>query len=403
MIRRTGAPIAKLAHRRACPGRKGRTSKRRYTIWVETYDTITEADRRAIRARLSRLPYKPLISVVMPVYNTPVPLLREAVQSVENQLYPHWELCIADDASTDPEVGTVLAQAAERDIRIRIVTRSTNGHICAASNSALDLATGEFVALMDHDDILPEHALFEIAVALNDNRDLDVIYSDEDHIDGSGQRRHPYFKTDYNPDLLLAHNLISHLGVYRRALIESIGGFRLGYEGSQDYDLALRAIDATSPERIFHIPAVLYHWRQSSGEATFSKSFMQKCITSAKLAIADHLDRKKESGRVVSHPDLPLWQRVLRPVPEPAPLVTVIVPTRDQPDLLETCLDGVINRTDYPNLEVIVIDHESTEPEHSRCSTNCRRTVEFKFCLIKDRSTSPLLITTPYHMPKAPY
>ena len=348
---------------KSVPAEQPALPKNDYTAWVESYDTITDADRRAIRARLSRLPYKPLISVVMPVYNTPVPLLREALQSVENQLYGNWELCIADDASTDPEIGRVLAEAAERDIRIQIVTRSTNGHICAASNSALELATGEYVALMDHDDILPEHSLFEVVVALNDNRDLDVIYSDEDHIDGLGRRRQPYFKTDYNADLLVAHNLISHLGVYRRSLIEAIGGFRLGYEGSQDYDLALRAIDATSPERIFHIPAILYHWRQSSGEATFSETFMKKCIASAKQAIADHLDRKNEQGRVISHPDLPLWQRVLRPVPDPTPLVSIIVPTRDQPDLLRTCLNGVLNRTDYPNLEVIVIDHDSAQPE----------------------------------------
>ncbi|MBH0619594.1 glycosyltransferase, partial [Salmonella enterica] len=175
-------------------------------------------------------------------YNPEVRFLRAAVASVQAQLYPDWELCIADDASPDPAVRDALQDMAEADPRIRLVLRPANGHISAASNSALALATGAFVALMDHDDVLPEHALFEVAAALEADPDLDVIYSDEDHIDADGRRSNPYFKSDFNPDLLIGHNLVSHLGVYRRALLERIGGFRLGFEGSQDYDLALRAV-----------------------------------------------------------------------------------------------------------------------------------------------------------------
>ncbi len=333
-----------------------------YARWVDLYDTITEPDRRAIRARLLRMPYQPLISVVMPVYNTPGDFLRQAIASVQAQLYTNWELCIADDASPDPQVFALLQELALADPRIKVVRRDTNGHISAASNSALALATGEFVALMDHDDVLPEHALFEVVACLNENRELDLIYSDEDHVDQHGTRSNAYFKPDFNLDLLLGHNLISHFGVYRRSLLEEIGGFRLGFEGSQDYDLALRTVDATTPDRIHHIPAVLYHWRSNTGDATFSESAMQRCIDTARQALVDHLERRGQAGDVVSHPRLPTWQLVRRKVPEPAPLVTVIIPTKDKAEILEPCVEGVLNRTRYANLEVLIVDHQSTDP-----------------------------------------
>ena len=333
-----------------------------YSRWVDFHDTLSDTDRRAIRARLTRLAYQPLISVVMPVYNTPRAFLRQAVESVQAQLYTHWELCIADDASPEPEVFALLRELAAADSRIKILRREVNGHISASSNSALTLATGEFVALMDHDDLLAEHALFEVVACLNDNRDLDLIYSDEDHIDQHGRRNNAYFKSDFNLDLLLGHNLISHLGVFRRSLIEKVGGFRLGYEGSQDYDLALRVVDATVPARIHHIPAVLYHWRSNTGEATFSEAFMQRCIDTARRALADHLERRGQAGVVLPHPQLPLWQRVKRAVPDPAPLVSVVIPTRDKPEILGPCVEGLLNRTDYRNLQVIIVDHQSTDP-----------------------------------------
>ena len=334
-----------------------------YSRWVDFHDTLSDTDRRAIRARLTRLPYRPLISVVMPVYNTPRDFLRKAVASVQAQLYPDWELCIADDASPEPEVFALLQELAAADERIKIMRRESNGHISASSNSALALATGEFVALMDHDDVLAEHALFEVVAALNANRDLDLIYSDEDHIDQHGRRNNAYFKSDFNLDLLLGHNLISHLGVYRRSLLEEVGGFRLGFEGSQDYDLALRVVDATVPARIHHIPAVLYHWRSNTGEATFSEAFMQRCIDTARRALTDHLERRGQAGVVLAHPQLPLWQRVKRAVPDPAPLVSVIVPTKDKPEILGPCIEGLLNRTDYNHLQVIIVDHQSTDPD----------------------------------------
>ncbi len=334
-----------------------------YARWIKEFDTLSQSDRDKILAHISRLQYRPLISVVMPVYETPETPLRQAIESVRNQLYPHWELCIADDASKSPHIESVLRQAASADPRIKWIRRETNGHISAASNSALALATGEFVALMDHDDLIADQALYEVAVALNKNKDLDIIYSDEDQIDEDNLRYKPYLKTDWNIDLFLAHNIISHLGVYRRTLVELVGGFREGFEGSQDYDLALRCVDETSPALIHHIPAVLYHWRRNHSAASFSESQYSKCSDAAFRAVVDHLRRRNEAGEVRNHPLMPGWTQVVRPVPRVAPLVSLIVPTRDQARLLGRCVEGLLYRTDYPAIEVIIVDNDSQLPE----------------------------------------
>ena len=241
--------------------------------------------------------------------------------------------------------------------------RDKNGHISAASNSALGLATGEFVALMDHDDILPEHALYEVALAINDDPNLDIIYSDEDHIDETGRRHNPYFKTDWNEDLMLGHNLVNHLGVYRRTLLERIDGFREGYEGSQDYDLALRSARVTTPDRIHHIPSVLYHWRSNYGTRSFSELLLERCASAARLAVSDHLNQLNQPATVEAHPLLSNWNRVRRPLLTPPPLVSLIVPTRDKAKLLGSCIEGLLHRTAYPAVEILIVDHESQEAE----------------------------------------
>lgn len=334
-----------------------------YANWIRLYDTLSERDRRQIRSHIERFTYKPLISVVMPAYDTPEKVLREAVASVQAQLYQNWELCIADDASPSASVMSVLKELSASDLRIKWIRRETNGHISEASNSALDLASGEFVALMDHDDLLAEHALYEVVAELNEHPDADLIYSDEDRIDDDGNRHSPYFKTDWNPELFLGHNLISHLGVYRRSIVETVGRFRKGYEGSQDYDLALRVIAATTLAKIRHIPSVLYHWRGRSAEASFSEGQLQRCITAARAAKADYFLHCHETAEVLPNPFVPAWERVRRPVPSPAPLVSLIIPTRNRHDLLAPCLDGLLNRTDYQPLEVIIVDHQSDDPD----------------------------------------
>lgn len=335
--------------------------------WKETRlafgEELTEIDRAAIRRHVADFAWKPLISVAMPVYNPPIPFLRQAIESVIAQSYTNWELCIANDASPDPEVARTLDKLAAQDKRIKVVHREKNGNICAASNSALALATGDFVALMDHDDILHESALYEIAAEVDAHPDVDVIYSDEDKLSENGARNSPYFKPDFNPELLLGQNMISHLGVYRRSLIEKVGGFRLGFEGSQDFDLVLRAWAASSSNRIRHIPAVLYHWRQGAHAPSFSESRLEQCTSAARRAIQEFLDQEGEGATVVAAPKASSCSRILRKIPDPKPLVSVIVLTKDRADLMAICADGVLNKTDYPNLELLVVDHDSKEPE----------------------------------------
>ncbi|WP_426441677.1 glycosyltransferase family 2 protein [Bradyrhizobium genosp. P] len=347
-------------------GRRLGSQSRSYARWLGEFDTLSELDRLAIARHIEKFEYRPLISVVMPTYETPHWALREAIDSVRGQLYPNWELCVADDASPSPHVIQILRSAALEDRRIKWMEREENGNISTATNSALSLASGEFVALMDHDDIIAPHALYEVAVALNNNPSLDVIYSDEDQIDRKGRRHSPHFKTSWNIELLLGYNMISHLGVYRRALVERLGGFRTGFEGSQDYDLALRCVDATSADRIHHIPSVLYHWRRDYGSDSFSERRLKLCSDAAQRAIGEHLHRRGEAGVVGPHPTLPQWSRVSRPVPLPAPLVSLIVPMRDRADLLERCVRGLLDHTDYPNVEVIMVDHEGKSPDAHR-------------------------------------
>lgn len=336
-----------------------------YQQWIERYDTLSNRDREAIRAHIERLSYKPLISIVVPAYNTPAETFRRMMQSVQTQLYPHWELCVADDASPAPHVAEILEELAQQDPRIKWVRRETNGHISAASNSALELASGDFVALLDHDDVLPEHALYEVAAVLEAHPDAELIYSDEDKIDETGRRYDPYFKPDYSYDQLLGQNFINHLGVYRRSTLQELGGFTIGAEGSQDYDLVLRLVHSKhgSPDRIHHIPAVLYHWRQESGGGSFSQSQLERCVTVARTMINNQLASTTPGATAIANPHVPSWNRVEWPLPTPSPLVSIIIPTRDRAGLVRQCVEGLLHRTAYDNIEIIIVDNESVEDE----------------------------------------
>ena len=232
-----------------------------YQQWIELFDTLDDAQRGRIDSKVRALKNPPTISVLMPVYDPPVHLLQAAIDSVRNQIYQNWELCIADDCSTDPQVVQLLEACASSDERIKVVRRQENGHISAASNSALTVATGQWVAPLDHDDVLAEHALALVALALADHPDVGIVYSDEDKLDESGIRRTPFFKPDFDPLLLLGQNFVNHLSVIRKDLVDRVGGYREGFEGSQDWDLILRVSELVQPEQVLHIPHVLYHWR----------------------------------------------------------------------------------------------------------------------------------------------
>jgi O-antigen biosynthesis protein len=328
--------------------------ERDYSAWIARYQQMDAAAETAMKAAIANFVDPPLISVVMPVYNPAPDHLRAAIRSVQAQIYDRWELCIADDASPDGAIAPLLQQMQAEDPRIKVVSRERNGHISAASNSALQLATGSFVALLDHDDLLSPRAFYEVAARIVERPEIDIIYSDEDHIDDAGRQSHPYFKPGWNPELMLGQNLISHLGVFRRALIERIGGFRLGFEGSQDYDLALRVLAETTADRVVHIPMVLYHWRQGTGKSTFSEASHNRCVMNGRRAVYEFATRVDTRAQVVPAPSISTWSRVIYPIPVPEPAVSVILLAGSDPVRLNRCLDGLLDRTYYSALEVVI-------------------------------------------------
>ena len=331
---------------------RARTRAVSYAQWQRRFLALTDEDRKTIRERSRHLSVR--VSVIMPVYETPERWLRQAIASVRAQLYPLWELCIADDASRAPHVRRILEQASREDQRIKIVFREVNGHISAASNSALALATGDFVALLDHDDELAEEALYAVASAAEG---ADLIYSDEDKIGEDGTLSDPFFKPDWNPDLLLSQNYVGHLCAIRRSLVDELGGFRAGVEGSQDYDLILRA--AARTDRIRHLPLPLYHWRTIAGSTAGDASAKSYASDSAVRALQDHLDGTAR----VEKAHLPTTYRVRWSIPNPAPLVSLIVPTRDGRQLLETCIESILAKTAYRNREILIVDNQSRSPD----------------------------------------
>lgn len=334
-----------------------------YEAWVENYDSLTPHRIEQARAQSAGWAFKPLVSVLVPVYNTDEKWLRRCIESVQAQVYPRWELCLADDASPMPHVLRVIDEYARADKRIRVVRRPANGHISATSNSALALATGEYVALLDHDDELHPLALFEMVSALQSHRSWKLLYSDEDKIDLDGRRYDPYMKPDWNYDLLLSQNCISHFGVYQRQLVLDIGGFREGYEGSQDWDLALRCIERLKPDEIGHVPRVLYHWRAIPGSTAVAVDEKSYARTAGMRAVVEHLERMRINASVLEIEGRPGNFRVSYALPEPAPKISLIIPTRDGLHLLRRCIDSILTLTTYPDYEIVIVDNQSSEPD----------------------------------------
>jgi GT2 family glycosyltransferase len=297
----------------------------------------------------------------MPVYNTEERWLRRAIESVQAQVYSNWELCIADDASPKPHVRKVLEELAAQDPRIKVVFRASNGHISAASNSALELATGEFCAFVDHDDEIPPHALYYFAELINRDPNSELIYSDEDKISETGVRFNPHFKPDWNPDLLNGQNYICHLAAYRTSTLKAVGGFRTEVEGTQDWDLALRVTERVKPEQIHHIPRVLYHWRAIEGSTALQLKAKDYTTKAARKTLEDHFTR---TGKSVSL-NLTKGQHwhVRYALPAPTPLVTLVIPTRNRRELIVACIESIRAKTKYPNFEFLIADNESDDAE----------------------------------------
>lgn len=330
-----------------------------YEVWRAKYGT-TAKEKQAMAAWAEALPQPVRIAVLMPVYNPRPEWLQAAIDSVRAQLYPHWQLCIADDCSTDLRIRPLLEAAMAADPRIQVVFRQRNGHICASSNSALELVSAPWVALLDHDDLLPDEALIWVAKAIADHQDAQLFYSDEDKLSPAGELFDPYFKGDWNPVLMEGQNMFSHLGVYSTDLVRLVGGFRQGFEGSQDHDLVLRCSEQLQREQIVHIPRVLYHWRvhpQSTAGGSKAKPY---AVQAAERAVSEHLKRKCLSLQQIHWSDSGFWPQLT--LPDPVPRVTVIIPTRNALNVLRPCLTSLLGGTRYPDLEVLVVDNGSDDP-----------------------------------------
>lgn len=335
--------------------------RRAYARWARTHDSLSEPQRQSIRERQAALPLRPRISILMPVYNTHDKWLREALDSVIAQLYPNWELCIADDASTQPHVRATLEEYRAHELRIKVVYRSSNGHIAEATNSALALASGEFISLMDHDDVIPGHALYELVAKLNEDPSADMIYSDEDKIDSKGRRFDPGFKPDWSPDYLESCMYTAHLAIYRSAVAEKVGGFKPGYDGAQDYDFVLRFTETS--DRIAHVPRVLYHWRAIPGSTASSMYDKRYVVPAGISALRDRLEHTGRRGSV-SQSRYPSCFDVRIDLAEHPP-VSIVIPTAGGErkvrgrtvSLVARCVERIRCFSTYPDCEIVIVEN----------------------------------------------
>ncbi len=333
-----------------------------YEQWIVRHDIMNEDGVSDLKERLQRLQNRPLISVLMPVYEPSGEHLRKAIESVTEQIYENWELCIADDASTVTETHEILQEYRNKYPRIKLVTRANNGHISRASNSALSLVDGDWVAMLDQDDALSANALAEVVLEIARYPESQIIYSDEDKFNQHGVRYAPHFKPDFSRELFRSQNYLNHLIVHRTENIKSVGGWRVGFEGSQDYDLTLRIFERIDERSIRHIPKVLYHWRATTGSTALSINEKSYAYAAGMRALEEHVERTKISAVLEQASDGPYY-RLRHRLTESEPLVSIIIPTRDKVELLRNCISSIFSRTTYRNFEILVVDNGSVKEE----------------------------------------
>lgn len=325
-------------------------NKENYNEWLESNP------KSQAKSPVKRLKYRPLISFIIPVYNVKPEYLKACIDSVLAQTYKNIEICIVDDASTSKETLDAL-KLYEKRKNVKIKHRAKNGHISRTSNDALKMASGEYVALMDNDDIIPDNAIYEVVLALNEDPTIDMVYTDEDKIDIDGKRCLPNFKSDFAPDTFFSSNYMSHLGVLRKSIIDKIGGFRVGFEGAQDYDLYLRFLEKT--DRVYHLPKILYHWRMVEGSTAAKMDNKNYAMERGRLALEEALKRRKIKGKVVIPEGVQSY--VIEYDIDKKSKISIIIPTRDMAKLLKRCLKSVYEKTTYQNFEVIVVNNNSSK------------------------------------------
>lgn len=331
-----------------------------YNVWRKKY--IPNA-RKLKKQRAEKLDYEPCISIIVPTYKTPEKFLKEMIDSVRNQSYENWELCIGDGSVTEDTVKNVVESYQKKDKRIKMLCLSENLGIAGNTNAALSIATGDYMALLDHDDILAPDALYEVVKWMNEHYkdETDVIYTDEDKVSFDLKDYfEPHFKSDYNLDLIRSNNYICHLFVARKSIVDQVGGFRKEYDGSQDYDFILRCIEQS--KHVEHVPKVLYHWRCHPGSTAANQESKMYCYEAGKRAIEDHLKRMGEDDCQVVMTEHLGFYHVIYPIREQKK-VSIIIPNKDQKEILERCIESVIQKTDYKNYEIIIVENNSTTNE----------------------------------------
>ncbi len=345
-----------LRPRRAAQETQAAAAKADYKRWLELHEP-SGAQFGAMRLLSASWPYRPLVSVLVPTYNPAAGWLEEMVASVLGQIYTNWELCIGDDGSNS-QMHSALEAYAASDPRIKVTFSQHNGGIVAASNAALGLATGEFVTFLDHDDVLRPHALHELVQYLQGHPDTDMVYSDEDKLLTSGERGDPSFKPDWSPEMLLGWNYICHIPMIRSCIVEEVGGFREGFDGSQDHDLLLRA--GEKARHVGHVPLVLYDWRQVPGSVALDGAAKPYAREAGRKAVEDAVARRGREA-TVSHGLHPGYYAVRYRLTA-SPSVAIIIPTRDRGEMLRTCIESVVRTSTYTNYTITVVDNDSQDP-----------------------------------------
>ncbi|ABL64413.1 glycosyltransferase family 2 protein [Chlorobium phaeobacteroides] len=359
-------PIGKIVRYYKTIKQKKKTQKNAekndYNIWLNKYDLLTEKRRKNIIAEIATKRESPLISVFMRLNKRSLSSLEQSVQSVKAQLYPHWELCIIAEASQHTEAETAIRKFVENDARItRHVKKETNT-ISEASNAALELAGGEFFALLESGDTIHPLALYHVAQEVMRYPEAGLLYSDEDSLDNNNKRVNPFFKPDFNYDLFLCQNMVGNLAVFKTSLARQTGGFKRELDGAQDYDLALRFYEKLKPEQIRHIPRVLYHKRISrSGTIAATETQISGNQEAALLAVNHHLKRTGIEATVEKAPEYPECNRIRYTIPNTPPSVDIIIPTKDMANLLKICVLSILAKTTYNNYSITIIDNGSKE------------------------------------------
>lgn len=318
-----------------------------YNKWLQMFELEEEKQ---------ELKYNPLISLLIPVYNINKEYLSACIDSILNNTYENFEICLVDDASTNKETINTLKEYEKKDKRIKVKYRKENGHISNATNDALKMAKGEFIGLIDNDDLITDNALYEVVKVLNENKKIDFIYSDEDKINKEGKRCYPHFKPDFSPDTLMSLNYICHFSVIRKTLVEKVGGFLVGIEGAQDHDLFLKISEITN--KIHHIPKILYHWRMVEGSTAATLSNKSYAQDKGKIVVENALKRRNLIGTVTK--DESGYYLVDYKLKK-EPLISIIIPTKDFSDILDKCIKSIYKKTTYKNFEIIIVNNNSVE------------------------------------------